>query len=109
MHRIKTYFLNVGNFLYTESTRNGSPEDFADITTKIYTIHRDRGQCLSFSYSVYGKDGSTLAVYVKDSTTERLSRPLTIVSSLHDYWGKEMVNIYPKNHFQVLFDYVYFL
>jgi hypothetical protein len=95
-------FLYVGNFLYTESVRNGSPEDFADITSKIYTLHRDREQCLSFSHSVYGHDESTLGVYIKDSNTDRLSRPLTITSNLHGLWEKAMVTIYPENQFQVM-------
>ncbi|XP_061196734.1 uncharacterized protein LOC133205009 [Saccostrea echinata] len=94
-----------GSFLYTESLRRGAFDDYADIFSKTYEIQSARGYCLAFSYSVYGSDDSTLKVYVKDVTSELLSNPLTLTSKLYDDWGKTMIDMYPQNHFQIIFRY----
>ncbi|XP_022342446.2 tolloid-like protein 1 [Crassostrea virginica] len=92
-----------GHFLYTESLRHLGQGDYADVISKTYSTQKGRQQCLSFSYSVYGKDESILKVYVKDMTTTYLSQPFAMHASLQDDWRRAIVQIYPENNFQIIF------
>lgn len=95
-------FFLQGHFLYTESLRHLRQGDYADVISKTYSTQKGRQQCLSFSYSVYGKDESILKVYVKDMTTTYLSQPFAMHASLQGDWRRAIVQIYPENNFQVI-------
>lgn len=94
---------HTGHFLYTESLRHGVPGDIAEVVSRTYTTQSGRSQCLSFFYTVYGGDQSSLQVYVKDAITGAVSAPWSTTSSPDSQWETAQIQIYPDNQFQVLF------
>lgn len=94
---------HTGHFLYTESLRHGAPGDIAEVVSRTYTTQSGRSQCLSFSYTVYGRDQSSLHVHVKDAITGAVSAPWSTTSRPDSQWETAQIQIYPDNQFQVLY------
>lgn len=101
--RIDSYNSTKGHFLYTESLRNGAVGDIAEVVSRTYTTQSGRSQCLSFSYTVYGRDQSSLHVHVKDAITGAVSAPWSTTSRPDSQWETAQIQIYPDNQFQIIF------
>lgn len=99
----RKYTFHTGHFLYTESLRNGAAGDIAEVVTRTYTTQSGRSQCLSFSYTVYGRDQSSLHVHVKDAITGAVSAPWSTTSRPDSQWETAQIQIYPDNQCQVLY------
>lgn len=99
----KLHLIHTGHFLYTESLRHGAPGDIAEVVSRTYTTQSGRSQCLSFSYTVYGRDQSSLHVHVKDVITGAVSAPWSTTSRPDSQWETAQIQIYPDNQFQVLY------
>ncbi|XP_052714744.1 uncharacterized protein LOC128188023 [Crassostrea angulata] len=101
--RIDSNNSTKGHFLYTESLRHGAPGDIAEVVSRTYTTQSGRSQCLSFSYTVYGRDQSSLHVNVKDAITGAVSAPWSTTSRPDSQWETAQIQIYPDNQFQIIF------
>lgn len=99
----KLHLIHTGHFLYTESLRHDAPGDIAEVVSRTYTTQSGRSQCLSFSYTVYGRDQSSLHVNVKDAITGAVSAPWSTTSRPDSQWETAQIQIYPDNQFQVLY------